>query len=187
MPERKIKNSTMREETFVRISQRSQNHPKRRDERGQGQDSKSSLEMKCPRCFRVLSAETFRDIHVMRCTVCRGLWLDAPKLDEMENTVFPGDQVKGTLVFKTDRSALLCPICLQFMNAFNYRDYDLRLDFCADHGYWLDKDEEARVLQLMKEEAKAWTTKHDTEEKWPEMLSKLKDPTLWKRLISMLH
>lgn len=146
----------------------------------------AKTELKCPRCFHLLSAEAFKGIDIMRCKNCGGLWLDAPKLDRLEDTVFPDDEVKGTVIFNTERSSLLCPVCLQFMKRFNYRDYDLSLDFCPDHGYWLDKGEEKRVVQLMKEEARAWVTKSDAEEKWPDMLLKLKTPSFWNRLTSML-
>ena len=41
------------------------------------------------------------------------------------------------------------------MRTFEYRFYDLELEFCEDqHGYWLDADEDKRVLELMKKEEK---------------------------------
>jgi Zn-finger nucleic acid-binding protein len=41
------------------------------------------------------------------------------------------------------------------MSTFEYREYGLELEFCPDqHGYWLDADEDKRVLELMKKEEK---------------------------------
>jgi hypothetical protein len=28
------------------------------------------------------------------------------------------------------------------MKRFNYRFFDLELDFCPEHGFWLDKDKD---------------------------------------------
>jgi Zn-finger nucleic acid-binding protein len=39
------------------------------------------------------------------------------------------------------------------MQAFQYRLYDLEMDFCTEgHGYWLEADEDGRVLELMRKE-----------------------------------
>ena len=39
------------------------------------------------------------------------------------------------------------------MKSFQYRLYDLEMDFCeGGHGYWLEADEDTRVLELMKKE-----------------------------------
>ena len=46
-----------------------------------------------------------------------------------------------------------CPQCGKLMERFQYRLYDLEIDFCAaGHGYWLEADEDRRVLELMKKE-----------------------------------
>ena len=41
------------------------------------------------------------------------------------------------------------------MKSFQYRLYDLEMDFCEDgHGFWLTADEDKRVLELMTKEEK---------------------------------
>src|SRR5208283_4651356 len=39
-------------------------------------------------------------------------------------------------------------------HSINYRFFDLELDFCAEHVFWLDKDEDNRILELMRGEEK---------------------------------
>ncbi|MGA7710833.1 MAG: hypothetical protein WCA81_02950 [Rhizomicrobium sp.] len=41
------------------------------------------------------------------------------------------------------------------MKTFEYRFYDLEMDFCdQQHGFWLEADEDKRVSALMQEEEK---------------------------------
>jgi Zn-finger nucleic acid-binding protein len=88
------------------------------------------------------------------CPTCKGMWLTCQELEQLEDEVFDfGDDEKGSLMLGSEISTRKCPQCGKPMKSFGYRLYDLQLDFCEDgHGYWLDADEDQRVLELMKKE-----------------------------------
>jgi len=131
--------------------------------------------MKCPKCNTEIAAKDFKGIEVESCPGCEGLWLDVHELDELEDKVFAEDELKGTMVFQARPSDWECPKCKGRMKRFNYRYYDLELDFCPQqHGFWLDKGEEERVLALMKEEANRLKRKFDLEGSWSDVLTRLK-------------
>lgn len=90
------------------------------------------------------------------CPSCQGMWLNRQELNELEDKVFDfGDDEKGSLMFDPTPSTRKCPQCGNLMQTFEYRFYDLELDFCdQQHGFWLEADEDKRVLALMKEEEK---------------------------------
>ena len=139
--------------------------------------------MKCPRCDSKLSQKIHKGIEVDSCPDCGGMWLDFEELDELEDKVFDNDGLKGTMIFNTFPSEIKCPKCGIQMRKFNYRLYDLEVDFCEEqHGFWLDKGEEERVLELMKEEVQRMTRKFDIEEKWAKTLRKLKSKSFFSKL-----
>jgi Zn-finger nucleic acid-binding protein len=139
--------------------------------------------MKCPKCDKELKDKTYHRIHMDVCPSCEGMWLDFEELDQLEDQVFDDDALKGTAIFRTHPTDLKCPKCYKHMKKFNYRYYDLELEFCEDqHGFWLDKGEEERVLDLMKEESKRMTRTFDLEEKWTNTLRTLKSKTFFSKL-----
>jgi len=110
--------------------------------------------MKCPNCDKDL-VQTKRDnIEVEYCPSCHGMWLSRQELEGLEDEAFDfGDDEKGTLIFSATATSRKCPQCSKPMKRFKYRLYDLEMDFCEDgHGFWLDADEDKRILALMKEE-----------------------------------
>jgi Zn-finger nucleic acid-binding protein len=112
------------------------------------------------------------------------MWLDYQELDELEDKVFDMDELKGTTIYRTLPSDINCPKCGKQMKKFNYRFYDLELDFCEEeeHGFWLDKGEEKRVQELMKEEVQRMKRKAKLEEEWSSTLKKLKSRSFFSRL-----
>ncbi len=130
--------------------------------------------MNCPRCNIELKIEQYKGIEVDRCPNCQGMWLDYPELDQLEDTVFNADELKGTMVYSPRTSELLCPRCNKPMTAFDYRAYyDLELDFCPEgHGFWLDAGEEKRVLELMQQTRKDLKRKAAAEAEWGSFLKK---------------
>ncbi|HEX4158036.1 MAG TPA: zf-TFIIB domain-containing protein, partial [Rhizomicrobium sp.] len=90
------------------------------------------------------------------CSACQGMWLTRQELTQLEDEVFDfGDEEKGSLIFGSHPSTRKCPQCNKPMWTFEYRFYELELDFCEDqHGFWLDAGEDKRVLELMKKEEK---------------------------------
>ena len=112
--------------------------------------------MKCPSCDAEL-APTRRDgIEMQACPSCHGMWLTPQELTALEDEVFDfGDDEKGSLMLGSDTTTLKCPQCGLPMKSFQYRLYDLDMDFCDQgHGFWLTADEDRRVLELMKKEEK---------------------------------
>jgi Zn-finger nucleic acid-binding protein len=112
--------------------------------------------MKCPTCDVEL-APTKRDkIEMEVCPSCQGMWLTPPELAELEDEVFDfGDDEKGSLMLGSSATTFKCPQCAAPMKSFQYRLYDLEMDFCeGGHGFWLTADEDKRVLELMKTEEK---------------------------------
>ena len=131
--------------------------------------------MQCPRCKCDLHQEKMRGIEVDRCTSCEGIWLDYGELDQLEDLVLDDDHAKGSLMFRSSAGELQCPRCQQTMRAFNYRSYNLELDFCEnEHGWWLDHGEEKRVLALMKQRTKDLDRKGSAEQEWASFLRNAK-------------
>ena len=131
--------------------------------------------MKCPRGDGELIAEIYKGIEVDRCNSCKGMWLDYGELEELEDTAFDADKVKGSLMFRSFRGDLLCPKCQRPMQFFNYRAYNLELDFCdQEHGMWLDAGEEKHVLELMEHRSKNLDRKAKAEVEWAGFLKGLK-------------
>jgi Zn-finger nucleic acid-binding protein len=58
------------------------------------------------------------------------------------------------------------------LTEFQYRLYDLRLDYCAEnnHGFWLDAGEDERVMELMHKRAADIQRKVDAESAWKQTL-----------------
>jgi Zn-finger nucleic acid-binding protein len=135
--------------------------------------------MDCPKCSAELGEYILKDINVERCPQCKGTWLDFEELDELEDSVFDKDSLKGSIILKTIPGNLKCPSCGRLMKKFNYRLYDLELDYCEEHhGFWLDKGEEDRIIATMKEEVKRTARGFALEDDWPSVLKNLRSKSL---------
>jgi Zn-finger nucleic acid-binding protein len=114
-------------------------------------------------------------MEVESCPNCHGMWLDFNELDRLEDVVFDEDDHKGSLVHRQAATVHPCPYCSALLQEFQYRLYDLRLDYCAelDHGFWLDAGEDVRVMGLMALRAKEIQRKIDAESEWRQILKKM--------------
>lgn len=131
--------------------------------------------MECPRCHVDLKVEQHKGIEIDRCPRCEGLWLDHPELDQLEDTAFDKDNLKGMIEYNPRPSDINCPKCGARMTTFNYRAYNLPMDTCnEEHGYWLDKGEDKKVIELMKQRIKDLSRSAKAEADWYSFLSKLK-------------
>ena len=130
--------------------------------------------MQCPKCKSDLQKTSRRGIEVDYCTKCKGMWLDIDELDQLEDIAFDVDDWKGTLVFSTSPTEYKCPHCNSPLKRFRYRLYDLELDYCQEHGFWLDEDEDKRVLELMKKRSKDARRKLAAEKEWEHTLRGLR-------------
>lgn len=132
--------------------------------------------MKCPRCKADLVTETeYHGIEVERCPSCEGRWLDLHELDQVEATVpSTPEERRATIRYSERRSEMKCPVCGKEMTAFNYRAYNLELDTCDEHGFWLDAGEEARVRQIVADRVSDLARSQAAEASWAGFLSGLK-------------
>jgi len=139
--------------------------------------------MNCPRCNSELKVEDYEGIEVDRCLGCQGMWLDYGELEQLEEVVLDEDEITGTIVFSRFKGELLCPKCGKAMQRFNYRAYDVELDFCEQgHGTWLDAGEEKRVLELMERRIKNIERKAKAEAEWGDFIKKLGSPSFFGKL-----
>ena len=116
------------------------------------------------------------------------MWLSAQELDRLEDKAFDlGDDEKGTLVFATEPSPRVCPECGKPLQGFQYRLYDLPLEFCGEgHGFFLDAGEDDRVLALMRDEEKRVKRSETAEQRWTVELRRLRAPGFFEKLRGLL-
>jgi Zn-finger nucleic acid-binding protein len=140
--------------------------------------------MKCPNCDADLVATKRDGVDAQACPSCHGTWLSRQEFARLEDEAFDlGDDEKGTLVFSSSATARACPECGGALRTFQYRLYDLELDFCAaGHGYWLDADEDKRVLDLMKEEEARLKRTDRAEHRWASHLSHLRSGSVFEKV-----
>jgi Zn-finger nucleic acid-binding protein len=117
------------------------------------------------------------------------MWLEHDELGVLEDEVFDfGDRWKGTLAFASTATTGKCPECDALLQKFRYRLHDLEMEFCPNqHGYWLDDDEDTRVLELMKQEEQDLQRKLLAEDKWAATLKHLRSPSFFSKLRDLFH
>jgi Zn-finger nucleic acid-binding protein len=139
--------------------------------------------MKCPKCSSQLSTKIYRGIEVDQCNSCKGMWLDYDELDQLEDQAFDIDELKGSLIVSDEETKYACPHCSSPLRKFQYRLNDLQLDYCQNkHGFWLDADEEKRVLQIMKQREKDMKRKFKAEAEWDKTLKRLRSKSFKSKL-----
>ena len=145
--------------------------------------------MKCPKCNADLVPAVRHKINVNYCQSCKGMWLEHQDLGKLEDEVFDyGDDAKGTLAFSSTPTTAKCPECNAPLKRFKYRFYDLEMEVCENqHGYWLDEDEDTRVLQLMKKEEADETRKLLAEDQWTKTLKHLRSGSLLSKVRDLFH
>jgi Zn-finger nucleic acid-binding protein len=112
------------------------------------------------------------------------MWLEHEELGQLEDEVFDfGERWKGTLIFGSTPTADKCPECGALLQRFKYRFYDLEMEVCPnEHGYWLEQDEDNRVLELMKREETDLERKLLAEDRWTKTLKHLRSQSFFNRL-----
>ena len=144
--------------------------------------------MKCPKCNNQLAKEMHMDIEVDRCGNCKGMWLDFEELDQLEDNVFDQDELKGTTIFSSMPTEFHCPHCNSQLKQFRYRLHDLELEFCENkHGFWLDENEEERVLDLMKKSAESIERTFQAEENWTKTLNNLRSRSFFSKMMYLFN
>jgi len=145
--------------------------------------------LKCPKCNADLVPAVRHKINVNYCQSCKGMWLERQDLGKLEDEVFDyGDDAKGTLAFSSTPTTAKCPECNAPLKRFKYRFYDLEMEVCENqHGYWLDEDEDTRVLQLMKKEEADETRKLLAENQWTKTLKHLRSGSFLSKVRDLFH
>jgi Zn-finger nucleic acid-binding protein len=140
--------------------------------------------MKCPICNTDLVPSKHHRVDVELCPSCNGMWLSRQELAQLEDEVFDfGDDKKGSLVFSPAATAHKCPQCAKTLTRFEYRAYGLQMECCEDgHGYWLEKGEDDRVLELMKKEEAGLARSVLAEDKWASQLRRLRSPSFLDKI-----
>ncbi|MCH8107171.1 MAG: zf-TFIIB domain-containing protein [Chloroflexi bacterium] len=139
--------------------------------------------MDCPRCGSSLKTEKYKGIEVDKCVSCEGMWLDYPELDQLEDTAMDEDDLKGSMITRQMGSEITCPRCHGAMQQFRYRYNELWLDVCeAEHGFWLDKGEEKRVIELMEQRIKDTNRSTGAEQDWARLIGRVRRRSLVKRI-----
>lgn len=119
-------------------------------------------QLKCPVCnlpMQCLSVETEDEtVEIDHCPQCGGIWFDRGELEYLLNhrvkTVFELNHRLMNQINK-DRGASLqtrgyipCPVCGELMPFTNYgKKSGVIVDWCRDHGIWLDGGELAHLLE----------------------------------------
>jgi Zn-finger nucleic acid-binding protein len=112
------------------------------------------------------------------------MWLANQELEELEDEVFDfGEHAKGTLVVSATPTPHPCPACGAPLQQFRYRFYELTMELCPQqHGYWLERDEDDRVLELMKKEEGQLQRKLVAEDQWAKLIRHMHSPSFFSRL-----
>jgi Zn-finger nucleic acid-binding protein len=144
--------------------------------------------MKCPDCDLDLVQGKRDGVEMEICPKCKGMWLTRQELAQLEDEVFDfGDAEKGSLTLSSEATTRKCPECGALMRSFEYRFYDLEMDYCeALHGYWLTADEDKRVLEVMKKEEKNLGRKVLAEDRFAAHLRYLRSGSLMDRVRDLL-
>jgi uncharacterized protein len=145
--------------------------------------------MKCPVCSTDLTQTKRSGVQMEICPSCQGMWLTGQELTQLEDEVFDfGDDEKGSLMLGSDATTLKCPECSKALKSFQYRLYDLDMDFCEDgHGFWLTADEDKRVLELMKKDEIDLGRKVLAEDRWASHMRYLQSGSFMDELNDLLH
>jgi Zn-finger nucleic acid-binding protein len=150
---------------------------------------RSEVDLKCPKCSVDFVSAVRHKIAVHACPSCKGMWFQRQELEELEDEAFDfGEHEKGTLVPSSTPTTLKCPECAAPLRRFQYRFYDMEMEFCENqHGYWLENDEDTRVLELMRQEEQGEERRLRVEDRWAATLRRMRSGSLLERLRERLH
>jgi Zn-finger nucleic acid-binding protein len=134
-----------------------------------------------------LQTQNDRGVEVAACPNCRGMWLTPAELDELENEAFNNEANKGSLYLISRDTELKCPVCSSTLKQFDYRFFDLQLDCCPEHGFWLDQNQDNQILELMRSEEKRVERKFGTEDSWVNYINHLRSPSFFAKVKGLFH
>lgn len=107
----------------------------------------------CPRCNVSLSRTKYEGVNVDFCDACWGYWVGLYQFETIlssKDEVFSKEERRGALsdkakVHSADGTPLSCARCEHHMQKLQVKDEwgapAFFLDYCKDHGLWLDTGE----------------------------------------------
>lgn len=115
----------------------------------------------CPRCninLQTIGIIMGKTINIERCKNCLGIFFDPVELEDIiaeavreERTVNRKKVFIFTEKGTDDRwpiKYIKCPVCREFMGRKNYGENSgVMIDWCKDHGIWLDGGELGKILK----------------------------------------
>jgi Zn-finger nucleic acid-binding protein/ribosomal protein L40E len=114
----------------------------------------------CPGCEAALVQQRVRDVWLLACSVCDGLWIPAAHFDDLVKraVAIEPEASRGLGAAPRPSAAALdtqvvyrrCPECRQFMTRKNFGQRSgIIVDWCGTHGTWCDADELAQVAAFV--------------------------------------
>jgi len=121
-------------------------------------DTPGEAEELCPRCRIKMRRRTIGDYTPLECPMCLGIFVQSETLDKMikdqEQRVSAVDQgisgghAKQATLNVSEVAYVKCPVCSTIMNRANYgRISGVIIDYCREHGYWLDAGELEKIAK----------------------------------------
>ncbi len=112
----------------------------------------------CPRCKAALKNVTVGTTHLLECSTCEGIWLDA---DTLQRICAERERQAAVLSMPAHAeehpelekhiSYIPCPVCHQLMNRVNFAHCSaVIVNVCKQHGTWFDKDELRRTVEFIR-------------------------------------
>ncbi len=121
----------------------------------------SAAGIACPACGESLTAQGIGGVPVRECARCAGLWVPGQHFDALVKRAMETARASPTRgltaaakhvaqVSETKVAYRRCPECDQPMHRKNFgRRSGIILDWCGDHGTWLDAQELEQVAQFV--------------------------------------
>jgi len=116
--------------------------------------------MSCPACAQVLAVRSIASVAVSECPSCRGLWVPGESFDALVERARARHQARASSGLAAPARAVVvstpsvsyrrCPVCEQVMHRKNFgRSSGVIVDWCREHGTWLDADELGRIAAFI--------------------------------------
>jgi Zn-finger nucleic acid-binding protein len=113
----------------------------------------------CPRCECGLEKQAVGKHILHSCNQCGGLWVDKNSFQDICTQEEDQEAVLGyeppespqPATRKPQRAYIPCPECKKLMNHKNFAlSSGIVLDWCRDHGSWLDRHELHRIITFIR-------------------------------------